>query len=150
MRSMIVSLSIVLVTASACASHGAANPSTGEGPAQAPVNRNRDIITHEELMAPGLRAQSVLDAIRSLRPQFLSQRGLQSYTCKSPGDCQTDPDAGKVHASVDNGRILPIEELANMHVNSVLEVQFLNVAAAMQKFGGAAREGPVILVRTVK
>jgi hypothetical protein len=35
-------------------------------------------------------------------------------------------------------------------VNSVLEIQFLSVAAAMQKFGGAAREGPVILVRTQK
>jgi hypothetical protein len=54
-----------------------------------------------------------------------------------------------VHVSIDNGRILPLDELANIHVNSVIDIQFLNVATAMQKFGGAAREGPVILVRTI-
>ena len=146
MRSIIVSLSIVLVTASACASGGAANPSTGGTPQR--VNRDRNLITHEELSDPGLRAQSVLDAIRSLRPQFLSQRGVQSFKCSSTGDCQTDADAGNVHASIDNGRILPLQELAGIHVNSVLEIQFFPTAAAMQKFGTAAQEGPVILVRT--
>jgi len=35
-----------------------------------------------------------------------------------------------------------------MHVASVLDIRFLDAAAAMQRFGGAAREGPVILVRT--
>jgi len=144
-----VSLSIVLVTASACASGGGASPSTGGGASQR-VSRDRNVITHEELSDPGLRAQSVLDAIRSLRPQFLSQRGVQSFKCgASTSDCQTDGDAGNVHASIDNGRILPIQELANMHVNSVIDIQFLPTAAAMQKFGTAALEGPVILVRTV-
>jgi len=148
MRSIIVSLSIVLVTASACASGGGASPSTSGAPQR--VNRDRNLITHEELSDPGLRAESVLDAIRSLRPQFLSQRGVQSFKCgASTSECQTDADAGNVHASIDNGRILPIQELANMHVNSVIEIQFLPTAAAMQKFGTAALEGPVILVRTV-
>src|SRR5262245_45092776 len=147
MRSIIVSLSIVLVTASACASGGSATPSTSGAPQR--VNRDRNLITQEELSASGLRAESVLDAIRSLRPQFLSQRGVQSFKCgASTSECQTDADAGNVHASIDNGRILPIQELANMHVNSVIEIQFLPTAAAMQKFGTAALEGPVILVRT--
>jgi hypothetical protein len=149
MRSIIVSLSVVLVTASACAS-SAANPSPGEGPAPERVNRDRNLISREELSVPSLRAQTVLDAIRSLRPQYLSQRGLQSFKCSKPDECQTDPDAGSVHVSIDNGRILPLQELANMHVNSVLEIQFLPTASAMQKFGTAALEGPVILVRTIK
>ncbi|HEY9226443.1 MAG TPA: hypothetical protein VIP11_07355 [Gemmatimonadaceae bacterium] len=150
MRSIIVSLGVVLVMASACASGGAGNPSAGGGPAER-VNRDRNVITREELSAPGLRAQSVLDAVKSLRPQYFSQRGVQSFKCgASAADCQTDSDAGGVHASIDNGRILPIQELANMHVNSVLEVRFLPTAQAMQKFGTAALEGPVILVLTIK
>jgi hypothetical protein len=143
-----VSLSIVLVTASACASGGGAGAGTSSGAPQR-VRGDRNLITHEELSAPELRAESVLDAIRSLRPQFLSQRGVQSFSCgSSTADCQTNGDAGNVHASIDNGRILPIQELANMHVNSVIEIQFLPTASAMQKFGTAALEGPVILVRT--
>jgi len=47
---------------------------------------------------------------------------------------------------VDNGRIVRIEELDAIHVATVLEVRYLNVATAMNKFGGAARSGPVILV----
>jgi hypothetical protein len=47
---------------------------------------------------------------------------------------------------VDNGRIVRLEELDAIHVTTVQEVRYLNVAAAMNKFGGAARSGPVILV----
>lgn len=111
---------------------------------------NRDVISLEELSEPGLKAQNLLSAIRTLRPQFLSDRGQQSYKCASPGDCQMDPDAGKVHISVDNGRILPLQELENIHTATVREVRYLNQAAAMQKFGGAALSGPVIMVSTAK
>lgn len=104
-------------------------------------NRNRDLITQAELSDPGLRAQSILDVIRSLRPQYLAKRGANSHS---------DDEAGKVHVSIDNGRVAPIEDLQSIHAGSVLEVRYLNPAQAMQKFGGAAREGPVILVRTVK
>ena len=33
--------------------------------------------------------------------------------------------------------------------STVVEIRFLNPAAAMQKFGGSALEGPVILVKTM-
>jgi hypothetical protein len=86
-----------------------------------------------------MQARSVLDVVRSLRPQFLSQRGRNSHS---------DAEAGTVHASVNNGRILPVEELENIHVSAVLDITYLSPSAAMQMFGGAAHEGPVILVRT--
>ena len=35
----------------------------------------------------------------------------------------------------------------NVLAMNIREIRFLSVAAAMQKFGGAAREGPVILVQ---
>ena len=132
---------VVLATVAACAGH-TASPSgeaPGTGQAQTQASRNRDVITEQELSDPARRAETVLDVIRTLRPQFLTQRGKNSHS---------DDEAGKVHVSVDNGRIVPLEELSNIHANSVTEIRYLNVAAAMAKFGGAAREGPVILVRT--
>lgn len=151
MSSTSLCLGVFLVAAAACASGApsSGSPAGGAPQAPAPANRNRDLISREELADPALRAQSVLDVVKSLRPQFLSVRGTQGVRCNTATDCQTDADAGRVHVSIDNGRILPVEELANLHVNSVIDIQFLSASAAMQKFGGAAREGPVILVRTI-
>jgi len=143
-------LGVLIVMATACASGSSSVASSGGGVTQAATpTRNRDMISREELADPGLRAESVLDVVRTLRPQFISQRGTQGVRCKSKDDCTTDPDAGAVHVSIDGGRILPLDELANMHVNSVIDIQYLSASAAMQKFGGAAREGPVILIRTI-
>ena len=103
------------------------------------AGRNRDIITQSEISAPGLAAQNVYEAIRQLRPQYLTERGGQSTT---------NPQAGKVHASIDGQRVLGIDELRTLMVSNVIEVRFLNAAAAMQKFGMAAMQGPVIVVRT--
>jgi hypothetical protein len=138
---------VLLVASGACAGKTPA-PDTGATPAQQEASgRNRDVITAAELSKPELGAQSLLSVIRSLRPTFLIVRGQQSYTCsKNTTDCSAAPDEGAVHASVDNGRIVRLEELDAIHVATVQEVQYLNVAAAMNKFGGAARSGPVILV----
>ena len=146
-----LALGVLLAAATACAS-GASSATPSSGPvaqSSSTAGRNRDLISREELSDPALRAQTVLDVVKSLRPQFVSVRGTQGVRCKSKDECVTDPDAGAVHVSIDNGRILPLDELANMHVNSVIDIQYLNASAAMQKFGGAAREGPVILVRTI-
>lgn len=138
---------VLIVALGACASK-TPGPETAASPAQQDApSRNRDVITAAELSKPELGAQSLLNVIRSLRPAFLVNRGLQSYNCpKTTDDCSADPDAGTVHASVDNGRIVRLEELDGIHVALVQEVRYLNVAAAMNKFGGAARSGPVILV----
>ena len=148
---------VLLVAALCGACAGKTAPNTATDPAQqGSVNRDRDLITREELMAPGgMGAQSLYTAIKTLRPTFLTNRGLQSYNnCKNSSsgstDCTVDPDAGAVHVSVDNGRILPIEELNTIHTATVKEVRYFTAAQAMQKFGGAARSGPVILVTMVK
>jgi len=133
-----------MIALSACASakktDTASSPDATATQASSSAGRpNRDVITSAELSAPGLRALSVLDAIRQLRPQFLSVRGKNS---------QSDPEAGKVHASIDYGSIIAVDDLSQMHVNAIIEVRFLNAGAAMQKFGGTAHEGPVIVVLT--
>ena len=138
------SLWLALVVVSACAgakSEGGAPAPDGTAaqPSSSAGRVNRDVISPQELAAPGLRALSVLEAIRTLRPQFLSVRGKNS---------QSDPEAGRVHASIDYGSIISVNDLDHMHVNAILEIRFLNAGAAMQKFGGSAREGPVIVVLT--
>ena len=139
----ILCASVLLVAASACAAKA---PSSGASDdVRAPTTRNRDLITENDLQAdPSLRAQSVLEVVRTLRPHFLNDHG--NNTLAAGG--MSDPEAGKVHVSVDNGRIVALTELSSMHANQVTEIRYLNAGQAMQKFGTAARQGPVILVTT--
>ena len=142
MSTKLISLCAV-VAISACAGRAPATvPPAGGAEATEPApNRDRDVITLQELSAPSVRAQTVLSVIRTMRPQYLVERGKNSHS---------DDEAGKVHVSVDNGRIVPLSELDNIHAGTVQEVRYLNIAAAMRQFGGAAREGPVILVRMLR
>ena len=145
-----IGMGVACAAACACASQAPARESGSAVTPTQPASRNRDVITREELSVPSVRSQSVLEVVRSLRPHFLTVRGVQEIKCVAEASCKQDPDAGRPHASIDNGRIVPLEELAGIHANSVLEVRYLSAAQAMQKFGGAALEGPVILVNTIK
>jgi hypothetical protein len=150
---------LTLVGAIACAPKTAAVPAVDpEGGATeastAPATRNRDVITKAELEGPSVRNMTVLDAVRSLRPHFLTNRGLNTVPAKEANDPingkqLTDQESGKVHASIDGNKIVPIEELSSLRAGTVVEVRFLSPAAAMQRFGGTARQGPVILVKTM-
>jgi hypothetical protein len=152
---------LALLAGSACASHNNAattTPAAADGAtatqASAPVSRNRDIITKDELSKPSVVNMTVLDAIRSLRPQFLTVRGLNTMAAKENNDGKngapiSDQESGKVHASIDGAKIVPLEELSGLRAGSVAEVRYLTPAAAMQKFGGTSRNGPVILVKTM-
>ena len=143
MSSRILRLCLLIAATSACAAKAPASGSSDD--VWAPSTRNRDLITQQDLDAdPTLRAQSVLEVVRALRPQFLNDHGTNSMQASG----MSDPDAGKVHVSIDNGRIVALSELSAMHANEMLEIRYLNVAQAMQKFGTAARQGPVILVVT--
>ena len=70
---------VLLAAASACASKAPVSGASDSAPA--PTSRNRDVITQDDLASdPTLRAQSVLEVIRALRPQFLSERGTNTYS----------------------------------------------------------------------
>jgi hypothetical protein len=144
---------IALIAGGACASQTAVPSAAGTAAAQqsaAPTPRNRDLITREELTKPSVVNMTVLDAVRSLRPHFLTVRGTYTVPAKDANGQQVvDQESGKVHASIDGNKIVPVEELSGIRAGSVVEVQFLSPAAAMQKFGGTARQGPVILVKTM-
>ena len=85
---------------------------------------DRNLITREELSADAsINAQSVLDAIRSLRPQFLTERGKNSHS---------DDEAGRVHVSLDGGRM---DALGEFDFNAVSAGYF---ASTIQR----VRHGP--------
>jgi hypothetical protein len=143
MRKIVVGV-VALLAVSACASR-TTPPATEAGATQASApNRNRSIITHDELRAPSISGLTVLDAIKTLRPTFLTNRGLN--TVPVPG---ADMEIGKVHASIDGTRIVMVDELANLRAGTVAEIRLLTAGQAMQKFGSTARQGPVILVKTM-
>ena len=145
MSMRLLSVCALIAATSACAAKAPVSGSTDERrPAAA---RNRDLISQQDLESdPALRAQSVLEVVRALRPQYLNDHGSNSLSASG----MSDPDAGKVHVSINNGRVVSLSELSSMHANDVIEIRYLNVAQAMQKFGTAARQGPIILVLTAE
>jgi len=145
-----VGVCLGLLACSACSSAGGKRDDVAaELKAQSSPHRDRNVISREELADPAIAGRNVLEVVRTLRPQFLTVRGthaLQDTATARTG--RVDPEAGRVHASVDGTKIVSIEELAALTASTVTEIRFLNPAQAMQRFGGAAREGPVILVTT--
>ncbi|MHB1297646.1 MAG: hypothetical protein ACYC0B_03875 [Gemmatimonadaceae bacterium] len=140
-------LCAVLVLTAACASGGTSS-STSAADAASAERRDRSLITSAELADPTLHSLSAYDAIRSLRPNFLSNRGMQTIPYEGSGGT-VDSEAGKVHASIDGHGIVPVDELKRLPANGIIEIRLLSPAAAMQKFGATAKQGPVILVTTM-
>lgn len=104
------------------------------------ASRNRDVITREEISNSSLSSQNVLDVVKALRPNFLTVRGVHAA-----GNSQT----GTVHVSIDGNRVTALDELRSIQASTIAEIRFLNAGAAMQRFGGSALEGPVILIKTM-
>jgi hypothetical protein len=145
MRTRVVGL-VALLALSGCVTKTTppatdADADAAEAPAR---GRNRDIITRQELQVPSITGLTVLDAIRTLRPHFLTNRGLSTVPVQG-----ADMEVGRVHASIDGTRVVTVDELANLRAGTVAEIRLLSPAAAMQKFGSNSRQGPVILVRTM-
>lgn len=129
---------LLLAATGACAGRAPSSGAAGET-RESSVRRDPNVISMDELSDPALRGQSVLEVVRTLRPNFLVNRGVQS---------RSNPESGRVHASINGVSVVSLDELRPMHVAGVVEIRFLSAAAAMQRFGGAAQQGPVILVRT--
>ena len=153
-KALCVCLSLFALSAgaTACASGGATPAATGAPSASAAapstVRRDASLITKSELNDPAVRSLNVLEAIRALRPNFLASRGTQTIV-NDANRAVTDAESGQVHASVDDSGVLPVEELRRIQAAAVLDIRLLSIAAAMQRFGSTARQGPVIVVRTM-
>ena len=126
-------LAASLMLAAACA--GRSNTAVGTAPA--PGNSN--VISAEELADPLLATSNLLEAIRRLRPRFLSSHGVSSVS---------SPSSGLVHVSIDGGPLVAPENLKTFLPANVKEVRYLSAADAGQVYGVAANGGGVILVRS--
>ena len=150
MSSRFLSACVVLAVAGACAKAPETAPAPAGSPsgtiitdgqvAAAATPRNRDVITREEISSASMGSQNVLEVVKALRPNFLTVRGSHAVG---------GSENGTVHASVDGNRVTALDELRSIQASTIAEIRFLNPSAAMQKFGGSAMEGPVILVKTM-
>jgi hypothetical protein len=105
----------------------------GAGTTAAATRPSSDVITGEELADPSLAGSTVLEAIRRLRPRFLSDRG---------GGRRSE----EVQVSVNGSALMPASELARMSVSEVSEIRYLSLTDANQRFGLGQSTSPVLLI----
>ena len=60
-----------------------------------------------------------------------------------------DAGAGAPHVSIDGGPVGELDDLKRVQASVVIEVRLLDASQAMQRFGATAKQGPVILIRTM-
>ena len=99
--------------------------------------RNANVITRDELADPTLSGSSGLDAVRRLRPTFLTRRGATSLR---------DPEAGVVKVSIDGHSLSPLSDLEQIRTSEIRSIIYLSASDATQRFGVASNGSPVILV----
>lgn len=121
----------------ACAS--GPDPEPDAAPASARSGRTADVITMRELSDPSIGTSNLFEAVRRLRPRFLSSRGPSSIN---------NPAAGIVQVSVDGGPLSSTSVLRTILPNAVSEVRYLNSGEAAQRYGTTANGGGVILVKS--
>ena len=122
-----------LALTGACASA----PKTAATAGAPAAERNANVLTAAEIESRGTQTGSAYDAIRRLRPNFLTYHGVSGSTNR----------AGTVHVSVDGGPLGTVESLRGIASVQVAEVRYLSAADAAQRFGTSAEAGPVLLVR---
>ena len=124
-------LPALLFAAASCAAPPA------PGTALRPTNINPRVISAQELRDPVLASMDALKAIRYLRPAFFRPAGPQSFV---------NSDAGQVHYSMDFGPLRPVSELVTLTTAMLVEIRYLDVNDAQNRFGLKANGGPVIVL----
>jgi len=111
-----------------CASAGGAGVTPGGG--------DRSRIEAEEL-AGADQYTSLLDAVRALRPQWLSQQ--RAHRSTAPGS----PMVGHVMIYLDRTRLGGPETLNSISVRSVLRLQYFSPSAAQARYGNGHESGVI-------
>jgi hypothetical protein len=122
-----------LALTAACASA----PKTDAAPGAPTAARSTNLLTAAEIESRGTQTGSAYDAVRRLRPGFLTYHGVSGSTT----------GAGTVHVSIDGGPLAAVETLRSLASTQIAEVRYLSAADAAQRFGTSAEAGPVLLVR---
>jgi hypothetical protein len=127
-RNSIRALALLMVVGCA-SSPGTAAPNTGV------PHANSDVITRQELADPALAGNTVVEAVRRLRPRFLNERG---------GALKGAPE--RVQVSVNGADPVPLGELSRLELVDIEEIRYLSVADASLRFGLRGNMVPVMLV----
>jgi hypothetical protein len=134
----------LLALSSACASSNKSAAAAGnvtQTAARTTERQNPDVISQEELLDPAIVSLDLGTAIRRLRPGFFRTSGPQSFSNAS---------AGQVQYSHDFGPLQPISQLRSMNSMSLVEIRYLGVNEAANRFGLNANGGPVIVLLSNK
>ena len=126
-------MSAVLTATIACAG----NPAPGDESGNPPERRRDNVITALELSAPEIVTQNLYDAVRRLRPNYLSSRG---------GGTPGNPKAGRVQVSIDGSALGEVSNLTSYSPAAIREVRFITATDAAQKWGTITNGGAVIMV----
>ena len=123
------SLALLMLIAGCASSPGTATPSSGVS------HSNSDVITRQELADPALAGNTVVEALRRVRPRFLNERGAA---------LKGAPE--RVQVSLNGAEPVPLGELTRLELVDIEEIRYLSVADAGLRFGLRGNMVPVLLV----
>jgi type IV pilus biogenesis protein CpaD/CtpE len=123
-----IAVGLLMLVLAGCASAGGKERS-----ASPTKNRNRNVITLEEIESSHESDTYLL--VKSLRPNMLTTRGATSIILTDPG----------VIVFLDNQRFGPAQSLSMLPPADIAEIRFLSAAEAQSRWGEGFPQG-VILV----
>lgn len=132
--------SVLLLALLAVTLGGCASPSGGTAATQQSSSRprtSRDVITAEELAT--IDAQTALQAVQRLRPNFLQTRGGASMSINQ--------GPVNVVVYVDQTRMGGPNSLSQIPVTEIREIRYLNASDATQRYGTGHGAGAIIVTR---
>ena len=132
-------LSLLVLVVLALSVGGCASKSGGAAATQqsSRPRTSRDVITAEELAA--IDAQTALQAVQRLRPNFLQTRGGASMSVTS--------GPVNVVVYVDQTRMGGPNSLSQIPVTEIREIRYLNATDATQRYGTGHGAGAIIVTR---
>ena len=137
--SRVLAVAVALAVAG-CASQGAQPPDGSPAPGAAVAPRTSpDLIALAELSDPSLGDLDALSIIKRLRPAFLATRGGTAGSANS--------GVVGMHVTIGGGPLQSIEALTTIRAHEMLEIRYLNAAAAAQAYGSAAGAAAVIVIK---
>lgn len=119
-----LAIAVVLVASAACASTGGSSSTSSSG-----------VITGEQLVATN--QSNLYQALQTLRPQWLRSRGTSSLSGPT-----------EVMLFLNEAPYGTVNDLSSIPIDAVTDIRFLSASEAGSRYGTAAGNGGLLLVRT--
>ncbi len=115
---------------------GAPTPAAAlsSGQPAAPIRRNANLITADEIATLGGRAETALQIVEQLRPAMLRPRGGATS------------GAEPIATYVDGVKVGDVEGLRSVQAAMISEIRYLNPNDATQRFGTGHTSGAIVIV----